>query len=332
MMKRVVIHGPRSWSSLAVWWFVKLFLPLIVKKPAAPAPKGPQIWELPPPRLKRSIDSGAVLLSEWKEETTGWTIPVLRAKPRESEPAKRALLYFHGGSFHLGITGSHWTWLAWLSEKLDADVYAVPYPLAPLNTAMEVIPQLVEIHKSLLKHVANQEVIWGGDSAGGVISIGLGYAVHQAGVPLPHQIIAISPGTTVLQYKPSAEIDKIRPLDSMLTPEGAAKGRRMWVGLPPDSTAPVPESVLSDASINPIVGDPVVFKDAGTQVIVTSGTWDTLHPYVYDFVEKLDKAGGPAVYIEGPEQLHVFPLTRALTREGAEAADAIVEAVLAYST
>lgn len=116
----------------------------------------------------------------------------------------------------------------------------------------------------------------------------------------------------------------------MLNPKTTLQGRRMWAGLPPDGSA-FPQSILQDPRINPIVGNPSIFKEAGTQLVITSGTYDTLHPYAYDFVEKVEKMGVPAVYIEGRGQLHVFPLARAFTREGDEAAQAIVQAVLAYS-
>lgn len=145
-MRRIVLPGPPSFSSRVFWWIVKLLLPLIVSTPTMPS-KGPQIWELPPARLRKQVTAGTLQIREWKEESTGWVIPILRAhasisppspSPVFETPARRAVLYFHGGSFRAGITGSHWQWLAWLSEKLDADVYTVPYPLAPTNTGLEV--------------------------------------------------------------------------------------------------------------------------------------------------------------------------------------------------
>lgn len=159
-MRRIVLPGPPSFSSRVFWWIVKLLLPLIVHPPTVPA-KGPQIWELPPSRLRKQITAGAVHISEWKEESSGWTIPFLRAltpssssaSPLFETPARRAMLYFHGGSFRAGITGSHWQWLAWLSEKLDADVYPVPYPLAPTNTGLEVCACIVSLNYANRYHL-----------------------------------------------------------------------------------------------------------------------------------------------------------------------------------
>lgn len=214
------------------------------------------------------------------------------------------------------------------------------------------MPALVDIHNSFLKRCAAQEILWAGDrlaiscdpikvmpnfhihpspSAGGVIAIGLAYAAHQRGITLPQQIIAISPGVNIAQNKPAEEIAKIQPNDSMLTPESTLEGRRMWAGLPPDGSVPFPASVLEDAAMNPIVGDPAIFRESGTQLVIASGTYDTLHPYVYDFVEKVEQADVRSVYIEGRGQLHVFPLARALVKEGEEAAQAIVESVLSFS-
>lgn len=136
----------------------------------------------------------------------------------------------------------------------------------------------------------------------------------------------------IAQDKPSEEIAKIQPNDSMLTPKSTLEGRLMWAGLPSDGSVPFPASVLADPAMNPIVGDATIFKESGTQLIITSGTYDTLHPYVYDFVEKVERAGVQSVYIEGRGQLHVFPLARALVKEAEEAAQAVVESVLSFST
>lgn len=137
-MRRVIIPGPPSLSARLFWWALKLLLPIIAGGAPPPPPKGPQVWDLPPARLKGAIKAGTVELGEWKEETSGWVIPTLKSKTSEGRPKRRAALYFHGGGFTRGLSGSHWTWVQWLAENLDAEFYLVPYPLAPTNTGLEV--------------------------------------------------------------------------------------------------------------------------------------------------------------------------------------------------
>lgn len=345
-MRRIVLSGPPSLSSRILWWIIKLRTTLF-HSPAPVPPKGPQKWELPPPRLAKQIAAGTVQVDEWKVDVEGteWTIPVLRtlfgSMPDSSDVtsppprAKRAMLYFHGGSFTRGLGAAHWTWMKWLSEELDADVHPVPYPLAPTNTGSEAMAALVEVYRAFSSRCDGQEIILAGESAGGVIALGLAYGAHQAKLPLPHQIIAISPGVNLVIDKPDDEISAFQKLDPMLTVAETKRGRRMWAGLDPDSTDPIPSTVLSDPRVNPIAGDPAIFAEAGTKVIVTSGTYDVLHPYVYDFVQKLEGCEGvKAVYVEGPGQVHVFPMVSLMMpgyREGVEACRAIVESVLAFS-
>ena len=151
-VRRVVINGPSFRASL-IWWVVKLILPLTMGPMGSPPipPKGPQVWDLPPKRLRKQIAAGTVEITDWHEEMSGWHIPILRGSSSSSEsssssspssassnPAPRVVFYFHGGSFSHPLTQVHWEWIAWMSSKLDAEIYVVPYPLAPTNTAFEV--------------------------------------------------------------------------------------------------------------------------------------------------------------------------------------------------
>ena len=137
-VRRIVINGP-SFRSRLMWWVTKLIVPHILKSAPIPA-KGPQVWALPPPCLRKQIAVGTVEITDWHEEKSGWHIPVLRSRSASSQnPAPRVVFYFHGGGYHRPLTPTHWGWIAWMSEKLDAEFYVVPYPLAPTNTAFEVM-------------------------------------------------------------------------------------------------------------------------------------------------------------------------------------------------
>lgn len=74
-----------------------------------------------------------------------------------------------------------------------------------------------------------------------------------------------------------------------------------------------------------------MFQEAGTKLVIVSGTYDTMHPAVQEFVDNAEKKGVQMVYIEGEAQVHVFPMLRAYTKEAEVAAAAIVDAVLAFS-
>src|SRR5580692_2118339 len=116
-VRRIVINGP-SLRSRLMWWVTKLIVPQILG--SAPTPvKGPQVWDLPPPPLRKRIAVGTIEITDWHEEKSGWHIPVLRSRSaapsQNSAPAPRVVLYFHGGGFHRSVTTTHWEWIAWMS-------------------------------------------------------------------------------------------------------------------------------------------------------------------------------------------------------------------------
>lgn len=48
---------------------------------------------------------------------------------------------------------SHWHWgyLGYLAQELNAEVVVVPYPLAPTNTALEVMPIVLEVYEAFFE-------------------------------------------------------------------------------------------------------------------------------------------------------------------------------------
>lgn len=130
----------------------------------------------------------------------------------------------------------------------------------------------------------------------------------------------------------ASEVAALAPFDPMLTPSGSRQVRRQWAGLSAHTDDPIPEYIVQDPVINPSVGDLGVFKGAGTQLVIVSGTWDTMHPAVLEFVGQAEKKGVRTVYIEGESQVHVFPMMRRFVKEAEIAAQAIVQAVRAYSS
>jgi len=167
-------------------------------------------------------------------------------------------------------------------------------------------------------------------SAGGFIALGLAFLVHRNGVPLPNQILAVSAGVNLTMDTHKEEVTKLKPVDPILDPASTMQWRRMWVGLS-DSTDPIPTHIAQDPCYNPSIGDCSIFKQAGTQLVLASGTYDTMHPYVRDFAESAERGGAATVFIVGQAQVHDFPLARKYIPESNEASQAIVHAILSFS-
>lgn len=261
----------------------------------------------------------------------------------------------------------HWGYVGYLARELDAEIVVVPYPLAPTNNALEVMPVLLEVYKAFKDRAGDNEIIVAGDryvnsfastqlfrhhahlwsilrrrlrirwynSAGGQIALGLAFASHDAGVPLPDQLLVISPGLTL--HMPNREaMLAIEPKSLMLTVEYCAKAVRLWAGVPVPAeieragkiwAIPIPEEKANNPYINPSAGDVGILREAGTQVIFVSGEWDVLHADAGPFVERLEKEGVDVTYIVGEHQLHCFPIALDASPECREAADMIVTVI-----
>lgn len=57
----------------------------------------------------------------------------------------------------------HWSFAGYIADKLDAEVIVVPYPLAPTNTAQEMVPVLPKLYESFLERSGDRETIIAGD-------------------------------------------------------------------------------------------------------------------------------------------------------------------------
>ncbi|KAJ4990073.1 alpha beta hydrolase fold protein [Stagonosporopsis vannaccii] len=130
--------------------------------------------------------------------------------------ASKVLVYLHGGGYVLPCTSGHIAWLHDLQKKLEPDVSALllAYDLAPEQTYPTQLRQAVE----LLRHLTETEgrnpadIIIGGDSAGGNLTLGL---LSHLAHPHPeiaelklngkiHAVMLISPWCSLTQHHTAA--------------------------------------------------------------------------------------------------------------------------------
>ena len=169
-------------------------------------------------------------------------------------------------------------------------------------------------------------------SAGANLALSLAFAARDAGLSLPAQIVAISPGVNLNMDNP--DMYRVAPYDCILSPEHCQRGSRLWAGvhIPPSAkpgSVPIPPEILANPYLNTLAGDLSIFTTHGTKLIVVSGQWDILHPDILVFVEKAEKAGVQMTYIEGEHQHHCFAVTVGASPEARQAAELINQQVKA---
>ena len=171
--------------------------------------------------------------------------------------------------------------------------------------------------------------------------MGLLYAAISSQLPLPHQLVLISPGLNVEMNNPA--MYDIAPYDPALSPEHCILVNRLWAG--GDPSLPVSPEDAANPTINPIKGDISLLKNArtpspgelevltntGMRVVLVSAGYDVLHPDTLVWLERAEAAGLQVHYIEGVRQIHDFPTGRKNIWEGKVVTDRIVEIVEARS-
>ena len=114
------------------------------------------------------------------------------------KPGGRVLLYFHGGGYMIMSPRGYREFTATLAHALGVRVLAVdyrqgadhPWP-APLHDALESYNWLLE------QGVKAHDIIIGGDSAGGHLTLSTLLAIRDLGLPRPRGGIALSPWTNM---------------------------------------------------------------------------------------------------------------------------------------
>ncbi|OJD32963.1 alpha beta-hydrolase [Diplodia corticola] len=88
----------------------------------------------------------------------------------------RRLYYIAGGSWREPPSHQHWKFMAKLAAATPGTaVSVISVPLAPSETASTVFPRLLTLYEKVMEEslVRGERAIWGGDSSGGNIVLGL---------------------------------------------------------------------------------------------------------------------------------------------------------------
>ncbi|SEQ11604.1 alpha/beta hydrolase [Thalassovita taeanensis] len=122
------------------------------------------------------------------------SVPALRVEALQAgDPG--VVLYFHGGAYVFGSPRTHRGMLAHLSRMTGLPAILPYYRLAPENPFPKALDDALSSYRALLASVPPEQIVLGGDSAGGGLVLALVAALRQAGAPLPRAAFALSPFT-----------------------------------------------------------------------------------------------------------------------------------------
>ena len=118
-----------------------------------------------------------------------WIIP---DTPRE----EKVLLYIHGGGFISGSCKTHRMHVAKFAKETQLKSLVFDYRLAPEYPFPAGLEDCVDIYNWLLEQgFKSKNIIVGGESAGGTLTLSLLLALKERGICLPKAAFSISPVT-----------------------------------------------------------------------------------------------------------------------------------------
>lgn len=122
----------------------------------------------------------------------GVTTQVITPKSRQTEGV---ILYLHGGAFCLGSAYSHRSITTRLAAESGMSVWVPNYRLAPEHPYPAALDDALACYDALRKDYSAEQIVVGGDSAGGALSLALALTLRERGEPVPAGLLLISPVT-----------------------------------------------------------------------------------------------------------------------------------------
>ncbi len=157
----------------------------------------PQLARGAPEKLRRNFEFKARHLFRMPKgaRVTGRSDKGLWVEGKGASRAK-VIFYVHGGGFVFGSPRTHQAMLARLSEMTGAAAYLPFYRLAPEHVFPVAGEDVLAAYLSLLDAgISPENIVMGGDSAGGCLILSLLQHLLTASLPLPAATFAFSPVT-----------------------------------------------------------------------------------------------------------------------------------------
>ncbi len=128
----------------------------------------------------------------WRDLGAG---EALWLEPEGADPTK-VLLYFHGGGYIFGSPRTHAAMVSVLAKAAGVRAVLPVYPLAPEQPYPAAVDRAEDAYHALVASgISPENIVIGGDSAGGGLVLALLARLIQAGADLPAAVFALSPLT-----------------------------------------------------------------------------------------------------------------------------------------
>ena len=214
------------------------------------------------------------------------------------------LLYLHGGAYLHGSAAGRRGFGSRLSRAGEVRVLGVDYRLAPEHPFPAAVEDAVQAYEWLLEDGARSEqVVIGGDSAGGGLALAALGVLQERGIPLPAGAVLLSPWTDLTLS--GSSISSRAGEDMVLDRAGLQEAAGHYLG----GTRP------GDPGASPL------FADLGglPPLLIQVGTAEILWDDSVRLAAAAREAGVPVVLDEWPGAWHGFQTLAPLIPEARHA-------------
>lgn len=114
----------------------------------------------------------------------------------ENSDKEKCILYFHGGGYVAGSPETHQNMLATLAKYSSIQIFAIDYSLSPESNFPKAIDEAISSYNALIeKGFKNENIFFGGDSAGGNLTLVSTLKLQELNQKLPSKLFLLSPWT-----------------------------------------------------------------------------------------------------------------------------------------
>lgn len=206
---------------------------------------------------------------------------------------EKALLYHHGGGYVFGSALSHRHLVSRIASAAGVVAYNMDYALAPENPYPAALDDAVNAWQFVVgEGFSPDDIVVGGESAGGNLTLALVLRLRQRGFALPTGIYLLSPWLDLTQSGEAYDICAARdPMVSRDVLQGLADG---YCGSAP------PANPLISPLFAELAGLPPMFVQTGGDEVLLGDSTRLAHRFAL--------AGGDVTLRVWPEMVHAWPL------------------------
>lgn len=251
--------------------------------------------------LPKGIGSERIVINNNNAE---WIFP-------ENYRKGKVLLYIHGGGFISGSCTTHRMHVAKFAKISKTKALVFDYSLAPENPFPAGLNDCIDVYKWLLdKGYSGSDIVVGGESAGGTLTLSLLLALKEYNLPMPSGAFSISPVTDLRCLANSF----IYNAKNDLAPQGSWD---LWTSFYIGNNNPM------NPLLSPLFGN---YKDL-PPIFICVGT-NEIHLEDCENVAKVAESYGVNVTLrKWDKMVHAFPILTGLFPEATKAMKEICDFV-----